>query len=99
MLSNDDDMKDEAKEDGKHHELFILTDSTELNSLKKENEDLKKRLAEMELLLKKKHEVEDLEVEEEDKKDDVQEIEPNLESYQRDYDKDIEMEKIFNELF
>lgn len=99
MLSNDDDMKDEAKEDGKHHELFILTESQEINTLKKENEDLKKRLAEMELLLKKKHEVEELEVEEDEIVVDTDEKEPNLESYQRDYDKDLEMEKIFNQLF
>ena len=93
-----------------NNELFTLTDSTELNSLKKENEDLKKRLAEMEQLLEKKNEIhetddddddddDDDEIIVEDKEEDEQEIEPNLESYQRDYDKDLEMEKIFNELF
>jgi hypothetical protein len=99
MLSNEDDIKDESIGTKTHQELFTLTESTELNSLKKENGELKKRLAEMELLLQKKNEVEDLEVEDDVITVDTDEKEPSLESYQRDYDKDLEMEKMFNELF
>ena len=101
---------DEFEEDNNYSnnsELFTLTDNIELNKIKnkneelqKENEELKKSLFELNLLLKEKEKEYDTEdTEDEIIIDEDVEVETPLESYSRDYDKDEEMEYIFNQLF
>jgi len=95
-IFNDEDNNENSK-----YELFTLTDSNELNKIKKENEELKKKLAEMELLLLKQNEIQDVDYDDEVviNTEDTEYVEPKTESYIRDYQKDEEMEKLFNELF
>ena len=97
----------EVKGNKTHDELFTLTDNIEINKIKtkneelqKENEKLKKSLFELNLLLKEKEKEYDTEdTEDEIIIDEDVEVEPPTESYSRDYDKDEEMENIFNQLF
>ena len=76
------------------NELFTLTDSNELENLRKENDELKEKLKKLELLLLEERLSSDdeIEIESDEKK------EPDLFSYERDYDKDELMNLLFEEL-
>ena len=92
-----DEFIDESINVNENKNLFVLTDEREVSTLKKENEELKKKIASLELMLNQSVEEEDDGIEVQI--DDVEiEIEPKTESYNRDYNRDEQMEILFNQL-
>jgi hypothetical protein len=93
--SLNEDGTEEKQQEAKSKSLFI---DDEVSTLKKENEELKKRIASLELMLNQSVEEEDDDGEEVQIDDVEIEIEPKTASYNRDYNRDEQMEILFNQL-
>jgi hypothetical protein len=102
-IQNNDGGTSNYIKDETNQELFTLTDSKELNNLRKENDELKKKLAEMEILLKKKNEQEAEEEDDEivldtESEQDDEEKEPDLPSYTKPNNHDKNLADLFSQL-